>query len=166
MRSPRQFTQTSEEAIEQLLKKAKTKSEFQRIQCIWMRMKMNLPAPAIADLIGWSVSSVRRIHSLFYQHGEEIFKGIGRGGRHRENLSKEEEGDLLNLFFDKAKEGGILEVSEVKLAYEQKVGHKVPKSTVYRMLDRHNWRKIAPYRRHPKADPVKIKEFKKTFQAS
>jgi hypothetical protein len=39
-----------------------------------------------------------------------------------------------------------LEVSRVKAAYEQALGRKVPKSTVYRMLARHGWRKVVPGR--------------------
>jgi len=82
----------------------------------------NLPAPDIADLIGWNVSSVRRVHAQYYKDGDKIFKGVGRGGRHRENLSKEEEKKLLNRFFDKAGDGSILVVNEIKLAYEQLEG--------------------------------------------
>ena len=163
MRTPRAFPQEGAERVLKLLKKAKTKLEFQRIQCIWMRLKKNLSAPDIADLIGWHVSSVRRVHAQYYKDGDKIFKGVSRGGRHRENLSKEEEEKLLKQFFNKAKDGGILVVNEIKLAYELKVGHKVPKSTVYRMLARHDWRKIVPYRRHPKADLDKQAAFKKNF---
>lgn len=164
MRTPRGFSQESVKDLPGLLKRAKSKSEFQRIQCVWMRVKKNLPAPDIADLIGWNVSSVRRVHAQYYKDGDKIFKGVGRGGRHRENLSKEEEKKLLNRFFDKARDGGILVVNEIKLAYEQVAGYKVPKSTVYRMLARHDWRKIVPYRRHPKADLDKQEAFKKTFR--
>ena len=161
MRKPRPFPQESLEKVQQLLKKAKTKAEFQRILCVWIRLKTNLSASDIAAIVGWCVSSVRRVHALYYRHGEEIFKSAGRGGRHRENLSREDEKELLIKFLDKAKDGGLLEVSEVKLAYEQKIGHKVPKSTVYRMLARQGWRKIVPYCRHPQADPGKQEEFKK-----
>lgn len=161
MRKLRPFPQGSLEKVQQLLKKAKTKAEFQRILCVWIRLKTNFSAPDIAELVGWCVSSVRRVHALYYRQGEEIFRGVGRGGRHRENLSKEAEEELLIQFLGKAKDGGLLEVSEVKLAYERKIGRKVPKSTVYRMLARHGWRKIVPYCRHPQADPDKHEEFKK-----
>ena len=53
---------------------------------------------------------------------------------------------MLQEFLYQSELGGILEVSQVKAAYEQAVGHGVPKSTVYRMLARHGWRKIAPDR--------------------
>jgi hypothetical protein len=35
-------------------------------------------------------------------------------------------------------------------------------STVYRMLDRHGWRKLVPRPRHPKADVAAQAAFKKT----
>ena len=53
-------------------------------------------------------------------------------------------------------------VNEVKAAYEEAVGRKVPNPTVYRMLARHGWRKVAPRPRQPKADPEKMEAFKKT----
>lgn len=68
-----------------------------------------------------------------------------RGGRRRENLSIEEEKEVLVPFFEKSKTGEILIVKEIKLAYEAKVGCKVPKSTIYRMLARHGWRKVSGF---------------------
>jgi hypothetical protein len=46
--------------------------------------------------------------------------------------------------------------------HEQALGRKVPKSTVYRMLARHGWRKVVPRPRHPKFDAVVQTAFKKT----
>jgi len=161
MRTPKPFPKGCTERLKNCIKQAKTKSEYQRVLCVWMRAYKNLPAKDIADFIGWRVDSVRRIHSLYLKHGEEIFKGLNRGGRRRENLSKEDEKTLLTQFFRKAEEVRIIVINEVKDAYEEKIGHKVAKSTVYRMLERHGWRKIIPYSRHPKADLIKKEEFKK-----
>jgi transposase len=61
-----------------------------------------------------------------------------------------------------SEKGGILEASRVKAAYEQVLGRKVPKSTIYRMLARHGWRKVVPRPRHPKSDASAQAEFKKT----
>jgi len=68
---------------------------------------------------------------------------------------------MLGPFLDEAKKGGILIVSPIKSAYEQTVGREVPDSTVYRMLARHGWRKLAPDKRHPKTDPLAQEAFKK-----
>jgi transposase len=91
---------------------------------------------------------------------------VGRGGRRRENLSVEDEKRLLKTFIKKAKGGGVLVVTEVKAAYEKAVGRPVPKSTVYRMLARHGWRKIAPRPRHPKTSVDEQEAFKKNFPIS
>ena len=53
-------------------------------------------------------------------------------------------------------------MSRVKAAYEQVLGRKVPKSTIYRMLARHGWRKVAPRPRHPKSEASAQAELKKT----
>ena len=58
----------------------------------------------------------------------------------------------------------MLIVSSIHRDYEQEIGHKVPPSTIYRMLERHGWRKIVPRPSHPKADPESQASFKKTLQ--
>jgi hypothetical protein len=42
----------------------------------------------------------------------------------------------------------------------------VARSTVYRLLDRHGWRKVTPRPRHPKADPAAQAAFKPKFPRS
>ena len=63
-----------------------------------------------------------------------------------------QEKQFLTVFIESAEAGGVIVVREIKSAYEKAIGHKVPKSTVYRMLGRHGWQKIAPRPRHLKAD--------------
>ena len=97
------------------------------------------------------------------RQGEGFWERPERGGRRHQNLTREEEARLLQRFLPPAEQGGLLEVSRVKQAYEQAVGHPVPKSTVYRMLARHGWRKLAPRPRHPQADEARQQAFKKNF---
>jgi hypothetical protein len=80
------------------------------------------------------------------------FQVLLRGGRHRENLSVAEEDVLLEQFLTAAGDGGVIVVSAIKAAYEQKLGQSVPKSTVYRMLARHDWQQMVPRPRHPASD--------------
>jgi len=83
------------------------------------------------------------------------------GGRRRQNMSVEEEAAFLAPFVAAAKRGGVLVVAPIKAAYEQAVGRGVPDSTVYRLLARHGWRKLAPRPRHPKGDPAQQEAWKK-----
>ena len=64
MRIPAPFPENSRELIGNSLKKAKTKSEFQRVQCIWLRIALGLAAEQIAEAIGWHVDTVRHVQSL------------------------------------------------------------------------------------------------------
>jgi transposase len=166
MRSPKSMPDGTAERLKILLKQAKSKSEFQRIQAVYLRVATTMTPEDIAAALAWHPGTVRNIHSAFLRRGEEAFQISQRGGRHRENLSIEEEDALLAPFIADAAGGGVIVASGIKTAYEQKLGQSVPKSTVYRMLARHDWRQIVPRPRHPKADIDAQEAFKKTSQSS
>ena len=162
MRPQRPINEKAKESLNELLRRSKTKADYQRILCIWLRAVFGMSSNQVGLAVGFSPSTVKKLWSQYFSGGEQVLIGKGRGGRRRANLSLEEEEKLLVGFFDKANRGEVLVVNEVKAAYEDAVGHRVPKSTVYRMLARHGWRKISPRPRHPKADPQRLESFKKT----
>lgn len=161
MRPPRLLSDDQKERLKLLLSETETKADFQRVQCIWLRAALNLPSATTALAIGWSQSTVKIIQSRYLREGEKVLLGKGRGGKRYSNLTEQEEDDLLSSFLEKARTGGVLVVGEIKAAYEKKAGKQVPKSTVYRMLARHGWRKIVPRPKHPKAEISAQEEFKK-----
>lgn len=144
------------------LKKAEGKPEFQRIQCILLRVTLEASAKDIAQVVGWTTGTVRVMHSHYAKQGDAFFDIAPRGGRHRQHMTVEQEAAFLSPFFDRARAGGVLVATEIKLAYESVLGRVVAESTIYRMLARHGWRKIAPRPSHPKADPAAQAAFKKT----
>ncbi len=70
---------------------------------------------------------------------------------------------LLERLIPQAKRGEITSKTQVKQAFEQKVEQKVHKTTIYRLLARHQWRKLKPRPRHPKADPEEQAAFLNNF---
>lgn len=161
MRPPTLLSEEQKESLKLLLSQTKTKADFQRVQCMWLRASLNLSTIDTALAVGWSPSTVKIVQSRYLREGEKVLLGKGRGGKRYSNLTEQEEADLLSSFLEKARVGGVLVVNEIKEAYEKKLGKRVPKSTVYRMLVRHGWRKIMPRPKHPKAE-AKIQEaFKK-----
>ena len=72
-----------------------------------------------------------------------------RIGMHR-NLSIEEEKEFLSAYTKQAEAGQIVDLNEMKAAYIEKVGHSIGGSQIYRMLERHGWRKVMPRSKHPK----------------
>ena len=54
-------------------------------------------------------------------------------------------------------------IPAIKPSVEAKLGQRLGLSTLYGMLKRHGWRKLALDTRHPKSDPAAQEAFKKTF---
>jgi transposase len=144
------------------LKRAGSRTEYQRIQCVLIRATLGSSAKEIAQLLGWSTATVHVMHSRWAKEGEAIFDVRARGGRRHQHLTPEEEQQLLAPFVQRARDGGMLTVSELQQAYRDRVGKEVARSTIYRLLDRHGWRKVVPRPRHPKADVAAQAAFKKT----
>lgn len=161
MRPPRPIDEEQRAVLQGLLKTTKAKADFRRVLCVWLRASLWLSALQVATAVGWSAGTVRKVQAEFLREGEAALLGVGRGGRRHENLSVAEERRLLSRFVKRAEAGGVLVVAEVKADYEMAVGRSVPKSTVYRMLARHGWRKLAPRPRHPQSDPERQEAFKK-----
>lgn len=144
------------------LKRAGSHAEYQRIQCVLIRATLGSSAAQIAQLLGWSTATVHVLHSRWAKEGDAIFELRGRGGRRHQHLSAEQEQQLLAPFVERAQAGGMLSVAQIQHAYQQQAGKSVAPSTVYRLLDRHGWRKVVPRPRHPKADVAAQAAFKKT----
>ena len=154
------------EALKARLKQAATIAEFQRVQCVLMRATPDCTASEIAQVLGWAVATVHITHSRWAREGEALFKLKGKGGRYNENLTEVEEAEVLAPFIERATTGGVLKVAEIQAAYEAQAGKAVPNSTIYRLLKRHGWRKVAPRPRHPGADVAAQGAFKKSSAGS
>lgn len=152
--------------MEALLKEERDASALRRIQCIYFRCAYGMLPEQIARMTGFSVGTVRNLHSRFYHEGVSALEIRPRGGRLHSYLTPEEESAFLAPFFAEAEAGGILEVSRIHAAFEARVGHRVYKPTVYDLLHRHGWRKIAPRPTHPSTDEDAQAAFKKTGRRS
>jgi transposase len=163
MRTPQPLPDGAAERLAAMLKEANSKADYQRIQCVWLRAALGLRAAQIALALGWQVGSVRQVHSAYLRQGEAVLRGRPLGGRHHQNLTPEQEQELLAPFLEQAAIGGVLVVAPVQAAYEAAVGRPVHHSVVYRALHRQGWRKIAPRPKHPKASEEVREAFKKTY---
>jgi transposase len=138
----RSFPEGSAEKLKAALLKARTKGQFQRAQCLWLRLALKMKAPAVAIALGWHVDSVRRLQARYLREGEAALKGPGRGGRRRQNLPVPAERALLGGLLKAAWPNEVLEARAVQEAYEKEVGHPVSRSTIYKMLTRNGWRRV------------------------
>jgi transposase len=109
------------------------------------------------------VTYISKIVAKFVDYGmSAIVDNKYRGNRR--NMSLEEEAAFLARFKEQAEEGRIIEVSEIKRAYEEAIGRSLENShgQIYRVLKRHGWRKVMPRSKHPnKASDEDIEASKK-----
>jgi transposase len=122
---------------------------------------MTISAKEIASAVGWHANTVRTTQRDFIAYGKVVFLDrSGNRGRPR-IMSPEDEKAILEAFEAIAKKGSVMVASEIRAAIEKKVGHKIHKATLYRILKRNKWRKVVPRPKHPKQNKDAIVAFKK-----
>jgi transposase len=140
-------------------------AQRERIQMVLLR-ESGMTQPAIAEAMGVSLSTVNRAHMAYDGDGIKALRPRPIGGRQRENMTLSEEKALLVCFAKAAGAGEMLNIHDLKAAYEQAIGHQTSNSTVYNLLARHGWRKLMPRPFHPKRNLAAQDAFKKAvFQA-
>jgi transposase len=154
------------QGIERALQMAKgNEALYRRIQIVHLRAAHGMTQEAIANATGVSRSTVSRVHMAWFRKGMASFELQPRGGRIRENMSREEEAAFLKKFTHKAGAGELVCIQDIHKAYEQKIGRPTGSTTVYSLLERHGWRKLMPRPHHPRRDLKAQKRFKKTSNA-
>ena len=133
-------------------------AQRERIQMVLLR-ESGMTQPAIAEAMGVSLSTVNRAHMAYDGGGIKALKPKPIGGRQRENMTLAGEKALLAYFAKAAGVGEMLNIHDLKAAYEQAIGHPTSNSTIYNLLNRHGWRKLMPRPFHPKRDIAAQKAF-------
>ena len=90
----------------------------ERIQMVLLR-ESGLTQPAIAAAMGVSLSTVNRAHMAYDQGGIKALKPKPNGGRKHENMTLAKEKALLARFAKRAGAGEMLNINDLKAAYER-----------------------------------------------
>jgi transposase len=148
--------------IEAARKENQNKNVDSRLRVLLLHAKGNGRAE-IAKQTEYSVTYISKIVAKYTDNGIEAIVGNHYQGNHR-NMSIEDEKALIDSFKKKAEKGQIVEVSEIKAAYEEAIGRSLDKSRgqIYNVLHRQDWRKVMPRSKHPnKASEEEIDSSKK-----
>ncbi|MEI7637334.1 MAG: hypothetical protein WCJ37_08510 [Syntrophus sp. (in: bacteria)] len=96
------------EVAKAYLSKAKTLEAFKQVQAVVFPLAYGMSLEKMAEAIGMSPGWACQLRNRFIKKGK-LFEADkpSRGGRRRENMTKEER-EFLLPFFEKAKSGGIL----------------------------------------------------------
>jgi transposase len=152
------------EQVKEKMKEAKDPRQLQRWQIIYTALIQPRKAEEIAECVGVSKSLVQKIIPRYNREGIHAIEIKSSGGRYHDYMSVEEEKKFLAPFWERAERGELTTTGEIRQAYEEQIGNSVNPTTIYRLLDRHNWRKLVPSSFHPKADIEAQDAFKKTSQ--
>ena len=63
----------------------------------------------------------------------------------------EQETAILEVFFKEAEAGHELTVKEIKAEFDKACGKDTGNAYIYKLLKRHQWRKVMPRLKHPKS---------------
>ncbi len=120
----------------------------------------------ISEVTEYNRSYLYELYRKYLTEGLEAITGNHYRGNRR-NMTYEEESEFLAQFIDEADCGHITDVSAIKAAYDEKVGHETGHGQIYYVLHRHGWSKKLPRSRHPKsASPEAIDASKKLTNES
>src|SRR6266853_5355996 len=97
-------------------------TQRERIQMVLLR-ESGMAQPAIAAAMGVSLSTVNRAHMAYDDGGIKALKPKLNGGRKHENMTLAEEKALLARFAKAAGAGEMLNIHDLKAAYEKAIGH-------------------------------------------
>ena len=154
------FGEKEIEEIVQARRENKEKRAEARLKALEMRAR-GIKASEIAEVTGYHSAYISQLAAKYKKGGIEAVAGNHYGGNRR-NMSIEEEAAILAPFRKRAAKGEIIEVKEIKAAYQAAVDHPISVAQIYYVLHRHGWRKVMPRSRHPKkADDTTIEASKK-----
>jgi len=137
--------------------------KVQKWLVIWHATVDPCSAKEIALHTGLAEQTVHTVIALYNRYGPDVVEGKGKGGRRKAYLSWKEEIRFLRRYGKRAANGEITTVSEIKRGFETRIGKTVHKTTIYRLLARHEWRKVMPRPRHVEANPQEQETFKKNL---
>jgi transposase len=152
----------------ELLRKAKTADELRAAQAVVLPLELGLSLAQTASAIGRSVGATCNMRTRLCKiarHEREAPRPK-RALRNRAKATLEREAQILDEVLAGAMRGGVVVVPPLRDKIAKQLGKPVALSTVYRMLARNGWRKLAPDTAHPKGDAALREDWKKNSRGA
>ena len=166
---PQRYEISEEQAaeIERARKKNRDKNVEKRLKALLLHSQ-GKKRETIAEQTGFVKSYISELVSKYCNKGLCSIVENNYHGNNR-NISFAKEEALLEPFKRAAAAGQIIEISEIKRAYEKAIGRSLDNNhgQIYYLLHRHGWRKVMPRSKHPnKASEEVIEASKKLTSQS
>ena len=132
----------SEDAVNARMQREQRPWCRQHWEIIYQALTAPQKAEDIARTVGVSASTVHRVIAAYNRGGVAAIETPGKGERRHQYLTLSQERAFLQPFVTRAAQGERTTVAEIQHAFEERVGHLVDDSSIYRLLNRHGWRKL------------------------
>lgn len=163
MARPRRIDPRVIEEAQKMASSATTLESLRTALAVLLPVLLNATLEQTASVLGVGRATVHRLQRrLRCLDSPPSQPRTSHGGRRHALMSLEEERAFLAPWEQASLDGSMLVASPLRAALSQELGRPVAASVVYRMLERHEWRKVAPDTRHPKSDAAVQEEWKKT----
>ncbi|SDY85261.1 winged helix-turn-helix domain-containing protein [Nitrosomonas sp. Nm33] len=151
----------------ELLRTAKTAEELRAAQAVLLPLELGMSLEETAKAIGRSIRWTCSMRTRYCRVArcEEEAPRTKRALRNRAIATLEQEAQILDEVLAGAARGGVVVVPPLKEKIEERLGKRVALSTIYRMLARHGWRKLAPDSAHPQGDAALREDWKKNLRS-
>ena len=156
----------SDEELRDWVHDAPDRNSYQRRLAIWLTHVGKFHARKVAYLLQVAEPSVWKWVGEFNRKGPEGIERKGRGGRRWAFLGWAEEEAMLKHWDTRAAAGDVLTAKQLLDQICARMGRVVSLGYVYKLLKRHDWRKIAPRHHHGQFDPVAQEAYKKTSRTA
>jgi transposase len=166
MRGPAQIKPwLSEDELLAWVRESPSREDYQKRLAVWLTKIGPFHAQQVARMLGVSRQAIWLWIGQYNRAGPGGFRRQGRGGRRWSFLTWLQEEELLRALEKRATRGELTTAKQMWPEICQAAGQEVSLAYVYRLLRRHQWRKVGPRPRHVKAVAQTQEGFKKTARA-
>jgi len=134
--------------VNALIRANKLKRVDRRLQVIKLMLE-GKRIEQIAEKLDYSRFWVSQLEKEYREKGLVEYARHKYGGNNR-SLSEAEETEILRDFEARSDAGDIVRVTDIKKAFDEKIGKDTGRGYIYMLLARHDYRKVMPRPRHPK----------------
>ena len=145
------------------VKSARSAAQLRAAQAVLLPLELGLSLEQTAVAVGRSVGATCRMRITFcaVASGKQAPARAKTALRNHAKATLAEEAAALDKVLHDAQRGGVVIIPRLKAQIEAALGKTMALSGIYRMLHRHQWRKLAPDTQHPKGDPLAREVWKK-----
>jgi transposase len=163
MAKPTKLTEQAVAYAQQQVQTTRDTDCLRRALAVLIPARTRISQVQTAAILGIGVATVKRYQKALCERarGTDAPEPT-RGGRHNETIPLEAEKAFLEHWAERAGRGEVVVVKQLREDLQRRVGARIPLYTLYRILDRHGWRKLVPDTKHPNGDPEAREAFKKT----